>query len=383
MSGRALARRAPFLALLLCLTGAAGFNLWGGREEEVPVDVAAVWVSPLTDVVEASGTLKADDKVTVRAPRGGLVVDFDLEPGQGVTAGEVLALLRPILAVGAGGTLIQGEHGLDALVDQAQLSVQRTREGFGAAERDLARARELFAAGLIPKEQLERADLAYRTARIDLEDRGAELARVRSVTTDDRVASPLTGTVLEVHVEEGQLVNAGEPLATLADVNDLTAVLHVAEADAARVRTGQEVRLEHAGWPGEVFPARLSALAPRAIHRNTPQGEETVVEVEAQLPAPRGLKPGYNVDAEIVTRREAKAVFIPSEALVERDEGQWAMVVREGRAHLQAIEVGAELEQALEVRRGLAPGDLVVLSVPESLGGGTRVAPRRKDPAGS
>lgn len=373
-----LGRRAHFLALLLLFTGAAGFNLWDNRGTEIPVDVAAAWSSPLTEVVEASGALKARDKVTVRAPRGGLVVDFDLEPGQEVRAGEILALLRPILAVGAGGTLIQGERGLNALVEQAQLSVQRAREAFGAAARDLQRARELFAAGLIPEDQLERADLAFRTAGIDLEDRGAELARVRSITTDDQVTSPLAGTVLEVNVEAGQLVNAGEPLATLADVASLTAVLQVAEADAPRVRIGQEVRLEHTGRPGETVLARVSTLSPRAIHRNTLQGEETVVEVEAELPAPHGLKPGYNVDAEIVIRRLARALFMPSEALVERDERQWALVVRDGRAYLQPLEIGAEQEQALEVRRGLARGDLVVLSPPESLASGALVSPRRK-----
>lgn len=365
--------------LILMMTSLVGgvlaVNGRADRTGTVALDTAQVRRKPLEEVVLASGRLRARSDLTLFAPRAGLVSALQKE-GSEVVAGEAVAVLGPGLGLAVGGSFVQSVADLNVAVAQADLGVERAQRSLVAAEHDQRRSQQLYGYGLLSRERLERADLDAEMASLALRQSRRERERLRNNAVTATIAAPWNGVVLEVTAKEGKLVGPGEPLLTLARTGSLEVVLQVPEADSARVHLGQRARLRHPAWPGKTFTAEVRRIAPRALQRLTAQGEETVVEVIGAVLEPGGLKPGFNVEGEIVVRSTHQALFVPTEAVSE--EGGWVAAVRGGRLYRRRVVVGSETAEGVEIVQGLAERMVVALSPPARLEDGTRLVSRRE-----
>ena len=170
--------------------------------------------------------------------------------------------------------------------DQARAAVDVARAGLalakaGASEEELA----------VAEAQVAQASAAYDA-----------LATQREKL---KLHAPITGRVVERTVEEGETVNPGAPLFTLADLSKVTLTIYIAEADIARVRVGQPVVVTVDSYPGREFRGEVVHIATEAefTPRNVQTKEERVnmvFAVKVEIPNPdEALKPGMPADAAI------------------------------------------------------------------------------------
>jgi membrane fusion protein, heavy metal efflux system len=201
-----------------------------------------------------AGRLVWDEERTVRLypPFAGRVTQILVKPGDAVKAGQPLALLS------------SPDFG------QAQAEARRAQSDFALAQKNLERLRDLHAAGVAPRKELNAAEADYARAE-------AELARASSRirlyggsgdTVDQNFAlrSPISGTVVERNINPGQElrpdVAAGAPaMFVVTDPSRLWVQLDAGERDLPRLKAGMQVKLRTGAWPDAVFGATIVSIS--------------------------------------------------------------------------------------------------------------------------
>jgi HlyD family secretion protein len=276
---------------------------------------------------------------------------------------------------------------------QGDTAVVRARAAHEVAAVDAERTRRLLARGAVTVSEREHAELAEQLAASDLAAAelartaaAAEVAGARAVLSDGRgggiaaaadVTAPIDGRVLRVVRDSAGPIAAGAPLVELGDPHALEVVVDVLSIDAARIAAGAPVTIEQ--WGGDrPLRGRVRLIEPSAFTKISALGiEEQRVNVVVVLDAaPPELGDGFRVEAHILIWRGEGVLVVPASA-VFRDRGAWAVyAIAEGRARLRPIELGHRGRLDVEISRGLAPGDQVVLHPSDRIHDGARVEPR-------
>ncbi len=264
---------------------------------------------------------------------------------------------------------------VEAADSEARLRTARAR--LAEARAGLRQAEEEAVAS---KAEVDAALAAYRTGsrRIDEADAGREAARSQSAVAAaernqaDLVAN-LDGVVSERAVSPGTLVQPGQVLLQIAQVDPIRLQANVAEPDLLKVRVGDRVRVGEPG--GQVLESRVSAVRQGLVEALVPnQGNRFL--------------PGSFVAMDLVTRRLEGALVVPSTALVTAAAPAEGVVASEAHTYAWVARGSAEALTAKRVRvtpgpsdgqrtavtSGLAEGDLVVASGHQYLKEGDPVA---------
>lgn len=200
----------------------------------------------------------------------------------------------------------------------ARAGAEAARQHVGQAEETLALARTSRTAAEVlegraqtARERVREARAAIETARARIEVADANRAVARANVEDTRVLAPFTGTVLRKLVEPGEVVAAGTPLVLFVDLARLHAKVYVPEADLGKVKVGDPARVYTDAFPGRAFDAHVSEVAqhaeftPRDVHMKDERAK-LVFAVKLAIDNPEGiLKPGMPVDALIRWRPDA------------------------------------------------------------------------------
>jgi HlyD family secretion protein len=365
----------------------------------VAVDVAVAEKGALSVSVDEDGTTRVKDRYMVSAPLTGSLARLELDPGDTVKQGELVARLVPLAP-----PLLDerskksAEARVAAALRQATSQVQRAKANQDFVKKDIERQRELADKGIAARESVDRAVLAERTANADFEsskfgakvaDYEVEVARAalgrlgRKVKPGSEeqllVVSPVAGRVLKVlHKSEG-VVQAGTPLVEVGDPAALEIVVDVLTSDAVHVRPGSEARITE--WGGSALAASVRVIEPSAFTRLSALGVEeqrvnVVLDPKGPPQAWANLGDGYRVKAEIVTHEKADALQVPASAVFRRDSG-WAVFRVDGPlARLVPVQIGLRTQRRVEVTEGLEPGASVVLHPSDRIADGVKVVVR-------
>jgi HlyD family secretion protein len=364
--------------------------LRSGRGIEVDVAVAAR--DTLSVTIAAEGTTRARDRYTVTAPVSGRLPRIDLDVGDKVEAGQLLARLYPAPEDPRVIATARAEVGAaEARFLEAEARLREAEIQAEQASREAERRRPLLELGAITRESLEQAELAARVAderrasalaavRAAEAARSAARARLLGAETSDvdvravDVSAPAAGRVAEVPDQSERVVLAGSPIVVLAGVGGLEVVMDILSEDAVDVRPGNDVVLT--GWGGEghlravvrtvtlVGYTKVSALGV----------EEQRVDVIADLhDPPPTLGTGYRVSGEIVVWRGHDVLSVPAAALFRVGEAWQVFVVEEGRARRRDVAIGQRNESAVEILDGVGEGARVILFPPETVEDGVAV----------
>jgi HlyD family secretion protein len=364
----------------------------------LPVETAPAAAGPLTVSIDEEGRTSARDRYTVAAPTAGRLDRVTLRAGDPVARGQQLAVLNlaPLDArerETAAGKLRAAE----ALRRESAENLARAQADAAQAARDRARAEQLFEKGYSALQELEQARSVETSAL-----KGAEAARFRVEAAASEVVvakaallageegagderrrislrAPVDGRVLRVLEQSERVVTAGTPILEVGDASRLEIVVEVLSTDAVRVRPGMPVNL--AAWGGEgTIPATVRTVEPAAFTKVSALGvEEQRVRVIADLAGPPGaLGDGYRVEARIVTWSAASVLKVPASAVFRRAAGpDWAVfTVEESRAKLRPVVPGHRTAAEVEVLKGIAAGERVVLHPQNELRDGARVTTR-------
>lgn len=171
------------------------------------------------------------------------------------------------------------------------------------------------------------------------------------------IYTPLSGVVIEKIVQEGQYVNMGDPLFSVADLSTVWVEVEVYENEFAFVKTGQRVEIVSQSYPGKTFSGRVSFIYPFLDPKTR------TVKVRVDLPNPGlKLKPDMFVNAQIKAPL-GNALLVPATALMDTGKRQVVWVESQpGMFEPHDVQVGARSGDKVQILSGLKQGDKVAAS---------------------
>jgi HlyD family secretion protein len=381
-----------WLGILLVLALIGGL-IYALQPRPELVEVALVERRAFAETVEEQGRTRAHRPFVVTAPIAGRLLRTDLDEGNQVAQGQVIARIAPspqdqrtAAYAEANLTSVQARYAAtEAALREAQSTLDRNR-------RELERRERLFAQDLASAEEVEnfRQLVEAAQARVEASDANlraaqAEIESARAFLIgvgDDRhgepqivdVLSPSDGTVYRVFEENERVIQAGEPIFSISNRDSLELVVDLLTQDAVRVEPGDPVRIT--GWGGDyTIDAVVLSIEPEAFTKISALGvEEQRVNVIAELlNVPDNIGAEYRVEVAIVTWQGQDVLTIPTSALFQRSNGWNTFVVKDGRTELRPVLIGSRGRDFTQVIDGVSEGDTVVVFPSDLINAGTRV----------
>jgi membrane fusion protein, heavy metal efflux system len=297
-----------------------------------------------------AGRLVWDEERTVRLfpPFAGRVTGILVKPGDAVRAGQPLALLS------------SPDFG------QAQAEARRAQSDFSLAQKNLERVRELHAAGVAARKDLNAAEADYQRADAEL---SRALSRVKlyggsgDTVVDQNFAlrSPIAGTVVERNVNPGQElrpdVAAGAPaMFVVTDPSRLWVQLDAGERDLPGLRPGLRATLRSSAWPDETFRATLVMISDFVDPASRTVKVRGTVDNRS-----RKLKGEMFVTAEIEGAPRAR-LRVPEKAVVQADGKNYVFIEEApGRYARTEVQVDGVHDGSAGVVSGVKEGQKVVV----------------------
>ena len=362
------------------------------ERQRIPVTVARVRRGDLVHYVAVDGEVRATRLLELASEAGGAVVQLPAREGARVDAGDVLVgfdcreaelSLRRAQA-DRQSALVQ--YAVRTL-DQAGVATGFWQAG-GRPALSLDDAEERFAEGLISRRDLDAVRRSYdlgelgepvqrdRSIRADVGLSAAEVAIVEAELRIDRcvVRAPFAGTIAELAVQIGQVVNAGEALLTLVDLDEVEIHAEVLETDLAGLRADARASVQPSTDSNLRLEARVLRVSPlvdsaRRVGR---------VTLSVSLGRTR-LRSGAHVRVTMEGRTVRDRLVVPSEAVLYSDDRPLVMVVRDGLAEWEYVQLGetngdeAEILPDAAALHGVGAGELVVTDGNFTLAHGTPV----------
>jgi PAS domain S-box-containing protein len=360
------------------------------------------------------GAIDAGSAVTVVGPFDGLVAERLFRYGGTVERGApILRLNTGDLEVrirDARGTFIRARQKSDELrnwmtgveVSRAKRTVNSTQLDIGDLQTKTRQTKMLLDRGIVSAEeykgqvqQLRSLGLQLQAAQQDLAttiERGSpenvslagdELANAQTKVTEletdlskATVLAPVSGVVLQPPesggkrgdtIEVGSRVSRGQTVVVIGDLETYSVKANVDEIDVAKVRVGQPVRVTGDAFDGMVLTGKITSVAAQASGDNSARTGLPTFPVTVQI---TGVTPeqrakiyiGMSANLSIIAYENEEAVVVPLNALHDAD-GKRTVNVRTGATvHAVPVTLGLSTPDGVEIRSGLKPGDVVMLS---------------------
>jgi len=367
----------------VAVVGVAGV-IYAWRPRPVPVDLATVTRGDLVVSVDELGKTRVRNRYVVAAPLAGNLMRIELKAGDAVQADSVVARIAPmeapLLDPRTRAESAARSAAAAASERQARAAVERADVAERHASDDLARVRRLVESGSLARDALLNAELEARLRAEELASARfasqaatheaamarAALARFGAAASQEGfdVSAPIAGTVLRVAAQSAGPVQAGTPLIELGCPSALEVVVDVLSADAVRIPHGAKVRLER--WGGPPLAAYVRRVEPSGFTRLSALGvEEQRVPVVIDLDEPperwSALGDGFRVEARIVIEEKHGVLRAPVGAIFRSGEGWAVYAADQGKARLIPIALGAKSDVDVEITRGPAEREQVVV----------------------
>jgi HlyD family secretion protein len=393
-----IGRVVAILGLIVAVAGIA----WSMRPRPVPVETATVTKGRFVASVDEDGKTRVRERYVVAAPLAGRLTRIRLKVGDRVGVDDVVATVVPspvpFLDQRSRREAEERLGAAEATLERTQAATERAKAQADQAKTELDRTRTLAERGASTTQALERAELAMRVADRDLRvadflhhaaeheinQARALLARYQdganSASDAWNVSAPVPGVVLKVTQESETIVQPGTPLVEIGDPRDLEIVVDVLSTDAAEIRPGAEVVIEH--WGGqEVLSGRVRRVEPAAFTKVSTLGvEEQRVNVLVDISSPpeqwAGLGDAFQIDTRITVFTQDDAIVVPTGALFRRGETWNVYVVKDGRAQDREIKLLRRSSRFAAAVAGLAPGERVIVYPSDRIAAGVRVEVR-------
>lgn len=328
---------------LLALAAACGSGGDGEKGKARPAPV--VKVEPATTIrfvetIEAVGTARANEQVTLSAPVTERLVRLGFDDGAFVRRGQVVAVLA------------QGQ-------ESAQLAEAQARQR--EAQQQLARIQTLRKRGFATQSSLDTQQAAATAAR-------AQASEARASIGERVITAPFAGYASLRTISPGAVVNSGTPIATISDISTIKLDFPVPETVLSTLRPGLTIAAVSAAYPDQPFRGQITTIDP-VIDPNT-----RAVMVRANLPNPDNrLKPGMLLTVAIETSPRL-GLSVPELAIVGEGDARFVYTLDQGgTARRTAVRTGLRSAGRVEILEGLRPGQQVVTEGVVKLSEGMKV----------
>ncbi|WHH59292.1 efflux RND transporter periplasmic adaptor subunit [Petroclostridium sp. X23] len=361
-----------------------------------------------SSIIYAEGDLRVEKihvRVGDRVKKGDLLADVDLKDLQNQVEQARINLEMERLN-------LQKLQGKDTLQDprQVELDVKEAQIAFEKSENDYARNQVLYEQKAISQVELNEVKIKMDNASLNLQraknrlenikkdnqkaqlelqneiaiqKNNVRLADIRLERLEEqldrqngKIISPIDGVVTKLDTINGQFMEAGMAIFTIADTGSLIIKVNVSEYDIGKVKVGQEAEITGNGLDNtKEHKAKVRSIASTAAKVRLGNAEETAVEVILEILNPSDdIKTGFSIDAKIITRQEKEAIVIPYEAIQNGEDGKkFVYVIDEGIAKKIEIKTGVEADLFVQVEEGIKEGDKLIVNPTDKISDGTAV----------
>lgn len=413
--------------------GAGDGSSKGQAGDELPVvEVQKANLADLSRIVTYNGIIEPRRSVVVTPKAQGRVGEVRFEVGDRVRKGDVLVRIEAeeirLQVRQAAAALELAEANLARVRagarpeerSQAQALVDQARASFEAAKEAYERTKILFEENVISEQEMDKAETQYQVAKSQLASaeqqlnmvlKGAKPEEIRAAEaqvaqakaaydlaslqlSNAEVRAPISGIVAQRMVDEGAMIGVTSPVCAIVDTDTIRVTLGVSEEDVVDLAAGREAEITVDSIPGRSFAGKIVSISPAA------DKQTRLFSVVVEAPNPDGsLRPGMYATVRIVAEKAAGVVAVPAQALVndggyqdepassgtgeggvassdgkgKAEKGQYVFVVSGGVCERRAVETGLRAGELVEVKSGVAPGELVVVSGQERLSPGQAV----------
>ena len=318
--GRATVLTALGLAVAGCATGEA-------NEPEQTLQTLTAGRQTIVSSVEATGTVEPIRVIEVKSQAGGEVLQLPVELGDNVELGTLLVRIDP--------RDVNNAHA------QAQADLDVAEAQADVAERQLERVEALHESDIVTSEELENAILSAANARASLVRATTNLELAEDKLDDVTLRAPITGTIVERTVEQGQVVTGtrdltgGTVLMRMADLTEVQVRMLVDETDIGRLQAGLPADITVEAYPSRTFRGSVLKIEPQAVVEQnvTMFAVLTRISNEEDL-----LRPGMNADVEVVIGRQEDVLAVANSGIKSQQEA--VQIVR-------ALEIDADVNALL------------------------------------
>lgn len=376
----------------------------GKRQGGMTVKTDTVKMEKIIEKVTAPARIQPVTIVNVSADVMGQITRLDVEEGDWVEKGQFLLQIDPSIYQSA---VDRNEAQLRSASADAELAEANLRQ----AELNFSRKSNLFEQHLVSQEDLDIAQTEVevnqarlKSAKERVEQSRASLSEAKSNLRKTTILAPMSGTVSQLNVEEGEVAvtgtmnNPGTVLLSIADLDRMEAEAEVDETDVVRLELGQRVEIEVDALRDTLLIGEVREIANTATIRGRGTDQEVtnfLVKVDIVENHPK-LRPGMSATLSVITAVEENALAIPIQAVVlrrpseietnqseadkaspdtaqteERDEfepeepvsGVFVVASKaegEKTATFKSVETGISDETSIQVVSGLAEGDEIV-----------------------
>lgn len=381
-----------------------------GRSSQKPVEAAAAGPEPPAVRVAAAetrrygraisvtGSLAAEETVTVTNEVAGRLEAIHVDFGQPVRAGQVIAELdqrelrlqleRMRASLAQALARVGLKPGQEDVVPETTPAIRQAEAMLEDARTRYESAAKLVATGDIAQDRFIELEKAYRareaaldaarhelaTALATIQALRAEVRLAEKKLSDTVIRAPMDGFVAERLAAPGQYLRENSPVVTLVKPRPLRLRTDVPESAAAAVRVGTQLTFTTDAIPGQEFRAVV-----RQINASLDPRSRSLAAEARLISDDSRLRPGMFVQVRLVIDRDATAVVVPREALYTVAGLTKLFIIRDGRAVEKKVLLGEKFDGWIEVRDGVvAPGELVALDHLPELVNGAGVKIRRQ-----
>jgi HlyD family secretion protein len=342
---------------ILAVNGSANKN---SELRTVPVKRGTI-----IDKALAVGQIEPNQEIDVKSKIAGIVEEIYVDIGDRVKVGD------PLFNIAPDPTPLE--------YTEAKRQVEIAQVTFDNVAREFKRVKSLQDKQLISHQEYEAKLAEYNEHELRLSLAREKLALIESGKTrvadrsiDNVIKSTINGTVLELHVEEGDPVvpltsfQAGTELMTLAYMENLVFKGNVDEIDIGKVHEGMEAEIEIGAVPGELINGTVTRISPKA-HK---EEGTTLFEIEIEIVegSKQFLRAGYSANANVIINK-AEDILLAPERLIAIADSVSTVEVQDTLGVIDTVTVETGLSDGInvEVRTGLNEGDLLVERPPREI----------------
>ncbi len=283
------------------------------RPKETVYQLLSPTIGDIRRTTVLTGKIEPRDEIEIKPQISGIVDEINVNPGDKVKAGDVIARIR----------VIPDESQLSSAqnrVSVAQISLEQTK-------REYERTRTLYDKKIVSREEYEQYLTNYEKAKTELASATDALSIVRdgisstnAQQSNTLVRATIDGLILEVPVKVGSSViqantmNDGTTIATIADMGNLIFLGKIDETEVGLLKTGMEMEISVGALPDTKPIAYIEYISPKGIDEN---GSNTF-EIKAALEVPDSiqLRAGYSANGSVILNKAEQVLTIP-ESVIE------------------------------------------------------------------
>ena len=335
---------------------AAAFFVKSNSKGAITYETKKPFTSSIEMKTVATGKVIPEDEIEIKPQISGIIEKIFMEEGENVKAGDLIARIK----------VVPNEQALN----QSRGRVRNAEIALNNTTTEYNRNKALFDKGVISSQDFNALQLQYDQAIQELDNARADYQIIRrgsaggSSSANTNIRATVTGTILEIPVEEGDQViqsnnfNDGTTIASIADLSKMIFEGKVDEGEVGKLKVGMPLVISLGAVEGKELNARLKFIAPKGIEETG--AVQFKIEGDVEVDTTFMIRAGYSANASLVLERKDSIMVIP-EALLqfdkETDKPFVEIAVGDQKFERKDIEIGISDGVNVEIVSGITEDD--------------------------